>query len=110
MSTATNYYSLLIYMFFSDKIYKYKCQCLTTISYRSIGKIYSCEILLDLSQYILSKYQLFRFFKTSQFKLFNFKVYVGICEKSEWEKHLKTEGVLILFSFTQIVCIKWYDL
>ena len=52
-----------------------------------------CGVLLVSSQYILSKYQLFRIFKNSQLNLFDFKVCIEIYKKGEWKEHLKTEGV-----------------
>ena len=60
------------------------------ISHLSIRKNNSFEILLDSFQYIFFKYQLLRIFKNSQLKLFDFNIYIVLCEKSEWEKHLKT--------------------
>ena len=69
-------------MFFSNRVYEFQSQILTTISHRPIRKnIYLGEILLDSSQYILSKYQFFRIFKNTQLKLFDYKICIKICKK-----------------------------
>ena len=45
-------------------------------------KTYSCEILLDFQGPTIN-----------ELKIFDFKIYIGICEKSGCEKYLKIEGI-----------------
>ena len=62
------------------------------ISHLSIRKTYSCGILLDLFQYIFTKYQLVRILKKQQLKLFDLiKVCIIIYGKKINNKNIRKQ-------------------